>query len=269
MHRDRLGAGLVVGKAAQDVEVLGLAQTLGRWIGRRRRRVQPLRIRHRHGARQPAHFGQLVVGEGGVLGPAPADHVDVGERRGRDGRTRFRHDVALDHLVGRFGEHACDIERHVAVADHRHRFHRRQVGALAEIGMAVQPADKAPRAPDMRQLLARHAELPVDHHAGGDDDGVVARDQLVPGQVAADLDIAGEAHIGPGQQAVELARHGLGALVVGRHPGPDQAVRRRQPVDDVDMQVRIGAHQPVGGIKAGRARAHDGDAMSHDGPLSI
>ena len=102
----------------------------------------------------------------------------------------------------------------------------------------------------MRQVLARHAELLVDHHAGGDDDGVVAGDELVPGEVAADLDIAGEAHIGPGQQAVELARHGLGALVIGRHARPHEAVGSRQAVDDVDMKVRIGAQQPVGGIKA-------------------
>ena len=121
----------------------------------------------------------------------------------------------------------------------------------------------------MRQVLARHAELLVDHHAGGDDDGVVAGDQLVPGKIAADIDIAGEAHVGPGKQAVELPRHGLGALVIGRHAGPDQAVRRRQAVDDVYVKVRIGAQQTVGGIKARRARAHDGDAMSHGGPLSI
>jgi len=121
----------------------------------------------------------------------------------------------------------------------------------------------------MGQVLARHAELLVDHHAGGDDDGVVGSTELVPGKIAADLDIAGEAQVGSGKQAIELARHGLGALVIGRHAGPDQAVRRRQAVDDVDMKVRIGAQQPVGGIKAGRARAYDGDAMSHGGPLSI
>ena len=32
----------------------------------------------------------------------------------------------------------------------------------------------------------------------------------------------------------------LGALVIGRHAGPHQAIGRRQAVDDVDMQVRVG-----------------------------
>jgi len=57
--------------------------------------------------------------------------------------------------------------------------------------------------------------------------------------------------------------------MVGRHAGPDQAVRRRQAIDDVDMKVGIGAQQPVGGIKARRAGTHDGNAVSHGGSLSI
>ena len=145
------------------------------------------------------------------------------------------------------------------------RLHRREIGPLAEIGMAVQPGDELPRAPDERQLLARHAELAVDHHAGGDDHRVVARLQFFPREVAADLDIAGEAHVGLGQQPLELAHDRLGALMIRRHAGTHQAERRRQAIDQVDAQVRAGAQQAVSGIKPRRPRPHDGNPMGHGG----
>ena len=107
--------------------------------------------------------------------------------------------------------------------------------------MAVQPGDEPPRAPDLRQVLARDAELAVDHPAGGHDHGIVPGLQLFPRKIAADLDISGETNVRLGQQAVELAGHRLGALVVRRDAGPHQPVRRRQAVDQVYAKVGIGA----------------------------
>ena len=222
-------------------------------------------IDHRDGARQPAHLGQLVVGEGGVLRSAPADDGDVGDRRCSDRRSGLRHDVALGHLVGRLGQHARHVERHIAVADHRHALHLAEVRPVAEIGMAVQPPDEPPRTPDEGQLLARHAEFLVDHHAGGDDHRVVVGLQFLPGNVAADLDIAGEPDIGLGQQPFELPDHRLGALVVGRHAGADQAERRRQAVDQVDAEIGALAQQAAGRIEAAGARANDGNSIRHGG----
>ena len=131
--------------------------------------------------------------------------------------------------------------------------------------MAVQPANEPPGAPDEGQLLARHAELPVDHHAGGDDHGVVVLLQFLPGNVAADLDIAREPDIGLGQQPLELSNHRLGALVIGRHAGADEAERRRQAVDQVDPEVRALAQQAISGIEAARPRADDCNSVRHAG----
>ena len=256
-------------EALQYLDVLGLAQPLGRRVRRRRMDVERRGVGHRHGARKAAHLGQFVAGEGRLLGPAPADHVDIGERCRRDRLGRRRHDVALGHLLGVLGQQAGDVERHVAVADHRHALHLRQIGPLAKVGMAVQPGHEPPRAPDQRLGLAWNAELAVDHHPCGHDHRVVACPYLVPGEVAADLEVAGKTHVGLGQQPVELARDGLGALMVRCHARPHQPMRRRQAFDQVDVEVRTGAQQPVGGIEAGRTGAHDGNPMSHDGPLSI
>ena len=93
----------------------------------------------------------------------------------------------------------------------------------------------------MGQFLARYAELAVDHHARGHDHGIVGRPQLVPGQIAADLDVAGKTHVWLGQQAIELAGHRLGALMIGRDACPHQPVRRRQTVDEVYAEFGIGA----------------------------
>ena len=121
----------------------------------------------------------------------------------------------------------------------------------------------------MRQILAGNAEPAIDHHAGGDDHRVIGLDDLVPRQVAADLDVSCKPQVGLGEQPVELADHGLGALVVGRDTRPHQAERRRQAVDDVDAKVGTAAQQTVRGIEAGRAGADDGNPVSHGGPLSI
>ncbi len=121
----------------------------------------------------------------------------------------------------------------------------------------------------MRQIFTRDTELAVDHHAGGDDHRVVGRDEFVPGQVPSDLDVAREAQIRLSQQLVELADHGLGALMIWRDPCADQPERRGQAVDDVDAQIGPAAQQPVCGIEAGRTGADDGNPVSQDGPLSI
>ena len=277
-QRNRLGARGITREGAQRVEVLGLAQPLRRRVVRGRRCLERLGIDQRHGARQPAHLGQLVIGEGCVLWAAPADDVDRLDRCGRDGGARLGHDVGLGHLVGRLGQQACHVERHVAVADHRDAFDHAEVRTGPEIRMAVQPGHEPPRAPDVRQLFAGHAELAVEHHAGGHDRGVIGRDDLVPRLVTADLQIAAEPHVGLCQQLLELAHDRLGALMVGRHTRPDQAKRRRQTVDDIDVKGgpgnRRAAQQPVGGIEARRTGPHDGysmrrNPMSHGGPLSI
>ena len=49
--------------------------------------------------------------------------------------------------------------------------------------------------------------------------------------------------------------------VVGRDAEPDEAPRRRQALDQVDLDVGSVAQQRGGGVEAGRARADDGDAQ--------
>jgi len=120
----------------------------------------------------------------------------------------------------------------------------------------------------MRQLFTGNAELAVDHHAGGDDDRIVGLEEIVPGEVAADFDVAGKPQVGLGEQAVELADHRLGALVVGRNTRSNETEGCRQAIDDVDMKIGTAAQQAVGGVEARGARPYDGNPVSHVDSLS-
>jgi hypothetical protein len=60
---------------------------------------------------------------------------------------------------------------------------------------------------------------------------------------------------------VEGLVEALDLLVVGRDAGAEQAPRRRQPLEQVDLHVAAGAQQRVGGERPGRAGADDRDRV--------
>ena len=146
---------------------------------------------------------------------------------------------------------------------HRHARHLRQIGPLAKVGMAVQPGHEPPRAPDQRLGLAWNAELAVDHHPCGHDHRVVACPYLVPGEVAANLEVAGKTHVGLGQQ--------IFAAAIGRTVIDDQEVVHpevaviAQEIGQADAFIPQGAEQQDG-IAADGARAIGNSC--HLAPLS-
>src|SRR6185437_13614140 len=169
-------------------------------------------------------------------------------------------DVGLRQFRWRLGKEADDVERDIAVADDDRRAHRGEIDrGVAMVGMAVEPADEATRLDDPRQVLAGHAEMAVPRRPRGDGDGVVEAAQFIERDVASDLDIAPEGDAVARQHAVEDSGDRLGALVVWRDAGADEAIGRRQAVDDVDARPRRLAHQPLGEVAAGGAAADDGD----------
>ena len=80
--------------------------------------------------------------------------------------------------------------------------------------------------------------------------------------VAADLDVAEEAEAGLLRDLLERARDGLDVRVVGRDAEAHEPPRRRQPLEQVDLDARLVAReQRARGVEAGRAGADDGDAQ--------
>ena len=223
------------GERAQGREVLlALAPVAVRHLARNRR-GQLRRVDEGGAVLELAHLAQFLVGELRLRRPAPADDVDVADRRGVNGLGGVIGQIAGRHLGRGLDQHPGDVDGHVAVADDADG-RGVQVGIeIAEIRVAVVPADEGGRAVDTGEIGAGDRQLPVERHTGGQDDRVVALAQLRHREVAADLDIAVVTDLGLLGGAREGPPNPLGALVVGRHAAPDQAEGRGQGVDDVDL----------------------------------
>ncbi|MFA6444880.1 MAG: cell division protein ZipA C-terminal FtsZ-binding domain-containing protein [Sterolibacterium sp.] len=118
----------------------------------------------------------------------------------------------------------------------------------------------------MRQILAGNAELAVDHHAGGDHDRVVGLDDLVPGQVAPDLDVARKTQVGLGEPPVELADDFVDCIVrleaAEMVAAPLFWAAQRQTLGALEGNVRwSGLDENSGQWR--QLRAHDGTSYRH------
>ena len=199
-------------------------------------------------------------GEARLQRSAAADDVDVGERRGADGRGRRRVDVAVGELGRRLRQDARDVERHVAVA-HHHRGagsgdERRQV-LRARHG--VVPVDEPRRVDHAGAVLPRNPEAARRLRAEREDHDVVEPRQVLVAHRLSQRHVADEADRVLLQDAVEEADDVLGALMVRRDARAHEAERRRQPVDDVDPARHALPQEGVGGVEPGGPGADDGD----------
>ena len=99
------------------------------------------------------------------------------------------------------------------------------------------PADEGGAAVDIGEVLARKTQPPVMGRAGGKDHGIVEPLQFGDGDVLAHGDVADEADVAGQRHGLVPAGHALDRLVIGRHPGADQAEGHGQPVEYVDADL--------------------------------
>jgi hypothetical protein len=112
------------------------------------------------------------------------------------------------------------------------------------------------------QLLAGDAQMAVGRSPVGEDHRVIALAELFDRDVGAHLDVAEEAELRARRRLLVDPDHRLDLRVVGRDPEADQSVRRRQPVEHVDLGVRsLVLEDVLGRVEAGRAGADDRDAQ--------
>ncbi len=170
--------------------------------------------------------------------------------------------VGLAQLVIGQGQHAGDVHRHVAVADHDGTLAGEVEVVVGVVGVGVVPADEGGRRVAAGQVLAGDAELAIGLAADREDDRVVEPLEILDLDVMADLDVAEEAESVAGRRFFVDPSHRLDLRVVRGDAAADQPERRRQAVEEIDLGVQFTVFEDVlGGVEAGRAGADDGDAQ--------
>ena len=213
-------------------------------------------------AGHPAQLAQLRVRERGLRRAAAAEHDDPADRALAQRGECVVGDIGARQLVGIARQQPGDVRGDVAVADDHGGLVREVGREVAIVGVAVVPADERGRGEAAGQLLARDAERPVRLRADGVDHRVVAAHEIGVRDVGAHGDVAEEAAPGAEDGAVERLVQALDLTVVGRDARPQEAPRRGQALDEVDVGPAAVAAQLRRGERPGRARADDGDARA-------
>ena len=206
-------------------------------------------------ARELAQLAQLGRGEGGLRRAAAAEHdhlVDLGRGQRLD---RVVGGVGGRDLLGVEHEHAGDVDRDVAVADHDRAGRAEVELVVGVVRVAVVPGHELERAVAAGPVLAGDAELVVGRGADRVEHDVVAVEQVLAAHVAAELDAPVEAEAGVLRGLLVDARDALDLGVIRRHAGAYEPERGRQDLQQVDLEA--GLQQLVCGVEAGRSGAHD------------
>ena len=193
-------------------------------------------------------------------GPRRPTHDDLLHGRAADGGDRLVRGVGAGELLGGQGEHARHVDRDVPDADHDRPLDAEVEAEAVEVGVAVVPGDELGGRPRPRQVLTRDAEPAVGLRADGVEDGVVEPGEILVEEVAADLDVAEEAEAGTIGDLLERPRGGLDLRVVGGDAEADEAPRRREPLEHVDLDRHAASEQGARGVEARRPGADDRDA---------
>ena len=195
-------------------------------------------------------------------GAAAAEHDDLADARADDRVDRRVRRVGRSELILRQREHPRDVESDVPVPDDHGAFVREVELELLEVGVAVVPGDQLGGRPRAGEVLSRDTQPTVGLRADRIDDCVVERSELVLRDVPSHLHVAEEAEARPRGDLLERARHGLELRMIRRDPEPDKPPGRGQPLDHVDLDLRILARkQSRCRVEGGRPGAHDPDAQ--------
>ncbi len=139
----RVSVGRAGGVAAQDLDVASRRRAgvgVGDPVGERELVGVDDHVR----VGELAELEQLGVGEGRLLGAAAGDHEDLADLAAPQLLERVVGDVGERELVMGEDQHARDVQRDVAGADHDRALAGEVEAQVAEVGMAVVPADEVP-----------------------------------------------------------------------------------------------------------------------------
>jgi hypothetical protein len=190
-------------------------------------------------------------------GPAPRGDHHFAHRRASKRFEGMVGDVGAGQVVGVRREHPGHIEGDIAVADDHRTFVAEIDWQIGEVGMPVDPRDQFGGGSGAGETHAVDVQPTIVGRTHRIQNGVMVGQQIGVAQMLADLDVEVEPEVAMTVDPVQKPGDPFGVLVVGRHPGAHQSVRRGQLLKDVDPQPILG-EQLVGRIHPRRPGPNDG-----------
>ena len=203
------------------------------------------------------------VGERGLRGPAAAEHDHFVDRAAPSAPIAWSAVSVGRDLFGVEHEHAGDVDGDVAVADDDGARGGEVELVVGVVRVAVVPGDELRGRVRAGAVLARDAEAVVGRGADRVDDGVVALQQVLAGDVRAELDAAEEAEARVLGGLLVDARDALDLRVVRRDAGAYEAERRRAGPRAGPPRIRPSGAGRWRRSQTGRRRRRQRAAQSH------
>ena len=204
----------------------------------RRARARPGRRRCPRPRARPSRAAPVDV-HGGLHGAAPAEDDDLADRASRDGVDRLRRSrpsARAPRGVSASMRATSSATLPLPTTTARSAARGRTSSSWI-VGVAVVPGDELGRRPRAAAGPRRGSRAACRSAAPyGVDDRVVQPREVLVREIAPDLDVAEKAEAGLRGDLLERARDRLELRMVGRDAEPDEAPRRRQPLDHVDLE---------------------------------
>ena len=202
------------------------------------RAVELRRVDDHVGVGELAELAQLGVGEGGLRGAAATDDDDLAHAACGEHLERVVGGVGGGELGGESTSMRATSSATLPLPITTARSaERRSNSRSVWSGWPLYQPTNSVAACEPGRSSPGMPERPVDGRAGRVDDRVVVREQLLAGDVLAELDVAEEAEARVRGGLLVDAGDGLDLRVVGGDAGAHEPPRRGQALEHVDLEA--------------------------------
>ena len=184
--------------------------------------------------------------------------MHVGDRVLSQGLGHVGRHLGLEHVLRVLGQHAGDVQRHVANAQDRD-LASLQRPRTRVIRVAVVPGHEVGRTVGLRQIHARNIQRVIAVRTRRNDDRIIVVTQVVDRHVAAHLDVAEQTNVATLKDLVQRDDDLLDTRVIRRDAVAHETVRRGKTLKQVDIHLEPRLGQDVRRVNASGTSANNGD----------
>ena len=194
---------------------------------------------------QLAQFLYFRIREGGLEGPAPAEHGHLAHFALAQHLERVVGDVGLRQLIGCAAQDPCNVHRDVSDAHHGNTLGGEIELMVPVVRVAVEPRHELGGGVASCEILAGDPHPPICFCADGKADLVKVLAEVGQADVFSHLHIAEEPESLLLGDAVEHPRDVLDLLVIRGDTKTHEAERSREAIEHVDLDVNIALLEKV------------------------